>query len=354
MKEAMNSVERTLRTLAFKPVDRVPVDLHNFMMTPRFMEVTDLPAFYRDGDAMAEGQIKAWRRYGHDVLLLENGTAALAEACGVQVRYQEDSAPVATEPAIQSLDEVETLEVPDPYQDPLLRELLKATSIVVDEIGDEAFIMGRADQGPFSLACEIRGLSNFLLDIAVAKEPDKIHQLLEFCLQVTERYALAQMEQGAHATSVGDSPSGPDLISPDAYRQFAYPYMKRLAHKMKDRDIVLAYHICGNATPIIEDMIRTGASIIEIDQKSDQKKVKAAAAGKATLLGPIDPSGVMANGTPELVMKKCEEAIQTLSPGGGFILGPGCALPNTTPDENIDAMIEAAKRYEPVNSKRSL
>jgi len=342
----LNSVERTLRTLAFKPVDRVPVDLHNFMVTPRFMDVKDFAGFYRDGEAMAEGQIKAWRRYGHDVLLIENGTAALAEACGVQVLYQEDSAPVASQPAISSLDEVDKLKIPDPYKDPLLSELLKSTRIVVDEIGDQAFVIGRADQGPFSLACEIRGMSEFLLDLALGEELDKVHHLLEFCLEVCERYALAQIEQGAHATSIGDSPSGPDMISPAYYREFAYPYVEKLAGQLKSKDIILAYHICGNATPIIEDMVNTGASIIEIDQKSDQLAVKKAAAGKATLLGPVDPSDVMAFGTPEEVIEKCEEALTNLSPGGGFILGPGCALPPTTPDENIDAMIEAAKRFK--------
>jgi uroporphyrinogen decarboxylase len=295
---------------------------------------------------MAEGQIKAWKRFGHDVLLVENGTAALAEACGVQVEYQEDSAPVASQPAISSLDEIDQLEVPDPYRDPLLRELLKSTRIVVEEIGDKAFVIGRADQGPFSLACEIRGMSNFLLDIAIREELDKVHQLLEFCTKVSERYALAQIEQGAHATSFGDSPSGPDLISPADYREFAYPYMKKLGQSLQEKDIVLAYHICGNATPIIEDMIDTGAMIIEIDQKSDQAVVKKAAAGKATLLGPIDPSEVMAFGTPELVKEKCREALENLSAGGGFILGPGCALPSSTPDENIDAMIETAKKFK--------
>ena len=85
MTEEYNSVERTFRTLAFKQVDRAPVDLHNFMLTPKFLGVTDFADFYRDGEAMAEGQIKAWQRFGHDVLLVENGTAALAEACGVQV-----------------------------------------------------------------------------------------------------------------------------------------------------------------------------------------------------------------------------------------------------------------------------
>jgi uroporphyrinogen decarboxylase len=343
----MNSIERTLRTLSFQPVDRVPVDLHNFMVTPRFLGITYYADFFRNGEAMAEAQIKAWQRYGHDVLMIENGTAALAEACGVQVEYLKSSAPVAKKPAISNLDEVDKLKIPDPYKDPLLRELLKATRIVVEEIGDRVYVMGRADQGPFSLACEIRGMGEFLLDLALGKNLEKIHQLLDFCRKVSELYVVAQIEQGAHATSIGDSPSGPDVISPQYYRDYAYPYVKKLVSNIKKKDITLAYHICGNSTLIIEDMVSTGATIIEIDQKADQQVSKSAAAGKATLLGPIDPSEVMAHGTPELVMEKCKEALENLSPGGGFILGPGCALPPDTPDENIDAMIESSKKFNP-------
>lgn len=345
MTEELNSIERTLRTLAHQPVDRVPVDLHNFMMTPKFLGVDDFEEFFQDGAAMAEGQIKAWRYFGHDVLLVENGTAALAEACGVQVEHVKDSAPIASQPAIKNLSEVDNLKIPDPYKDPLLSQVLKATRIVVEEIGDQAFIMGRADQGPFSLACEIRGLENFMMDLVMSKELDKVHQLLDFCRQVTEQFAVAQIEQGAHATSIGDSPSGPDLVSPKYYRQFAYPYVKQLVSNLKKKDIILSYHICGNSTPIIADMVGTGASIIEVDQKADQITCKAAAKGKAALLGPIDPSKVMALGTPALVTEKCEEALKNLSPGGGFILGPGCALPSNTPDENVFAMIEAAKKF---------
>jgi uroporphyrinogen decarboxylase len=314
-------------------------------MTPRFMGVSDYSTFFRDGGAMAEGQVKAWERFGHDVLLVENGTAALAEACGVQVEYLESSAPVAKKPAINSLDEVDSLKIPDPYKDPLLSELLKATRIVVEEIGDKAFIVGRADQGPFSLACEIRGMSEFLMDLAIGEELDKAHQLLDFCRQVCERYALAQIEQGAHATSIGDSPSGPDIVSAAYYRKFAYPYVKTLVGNLKKKNILLAYHICGNSTPIIKDMVNTGAAIIEIDQKADQIASKTAAAGKAALLGPVDPSEVMAHGTPELVTAKCKEALGNMAAGGGFILGPGCALPSSTPYENIDAMIETARAF---------
>jgi uroporphyrinogen decarboxylase len=218
---------------------------------------------------------------------------------------------------------------------------------VVRETGGGAFVMGRADQGPFSLACEIRGMEAFMMDLAsaaTAEALDKIHRLLDFCRQVVTRFAFAQLEQGAHCTSIGDSPSGPDVLSPRFYRQFAWPYVKQMAQELNASGGLLSYHICGNATAIVADMVATGAPMIEIDQKSDQLKSKAAA-GMATLVGPVDPNTVMALGTAADVREACRVAIQNLGPGGGFILGPGCALPSSTPDENIDAMMEAARKY---------
>jgi uroporphyrinogen decarboxylase len=338
----MNSVERAYLALQHKQGDRVPVDLPNFMVTARRMGVNDFADFFRDGEAMAEGQIESWKRFKHDVITIENGTAALAEACGVHVVYQSGSAPVAREPAIQSLDEVDRLVVPDPYTHPLLKQMLLATRIVVEEIGQEAFIKGRGDQGPFSLACEIRGMSQFMLDLVLGEQVDKIHQLLDYCRQVVYRYCLAQIEQGAHATSIGDSPSGPDLLSPRDYRKYAWPYVRQLVSDLHAKDVILSYHICGDATPIVQDMVASGADALELDQKVKLETSKEAARGRATIIGPIDPSEVMANGTPEQVTDQCKEAIEILAPGGGFFLAPGCALPPSTPDENIDAMIAAA------------
>ena len=87
----MNSVERTWTVLQGGIPDRVPVDLHNFMMTAEASNMS-YPEYFQNGAAMAEGQIKAWREYGHDVLIVENGTAALAEAMDCEVEYLEGSA----------------------------------------------------------------------------------------------------------------------------------------------------------------------------------------------------------------------------------------------------------------------
>lgn len=173
----------------------------------------------------------------------------------------------------------------------------------------------------------------------------KLHRLLEFALAVTTRYAYAQIEQGAHLTSIGESLSGPDVCSPQAYRAFEWSYAQRMVAELKAHNIPLAYHICGDATAIVPDMVETGAAVLELDYKVDLHKVKAATQGRATVLGPVDPSGVLALGTRADVEEKAREAIAILGPGGGLILGPGCALPPATPPDNVHALVEAARKY---------
>ena len=344
MKTISNSIERVETVLRGDIPDRVPVDLHNFLMVA---QASGLPfsEFMQSGEAMAEGHIKAWHEYGHDLLILENGTVALAQACGCKVEYIEGSAPVHIAPAIGSLDEVDKLVIPDPYKTHPLIENLKATRIVSKEIGNKVFIMGRADQGPFSLASMLLGVQEFLMALADPENKEKLHRLLAFSGEVVYRYAIAQSEQGAHITSIGESLSGPDVTSPKMYKEYEWSYAKKLAERLKEKNIRLAYHICGNATRIVGDMTETGAAVLELDYKCDLQKIKQATQGKTTILGVIDPSSVLALGTPALVMEKVKEELDVLAPGGGLILGPGCALPSITPPENIHTLIETTHRY---------
>jgi MtaA/CmuA family methyltransferase len=341
---AMGSIERVETVLRGGIPDRVPVDLHDFLVAARTSGL-DLAEHFRSGEAMAEGHIADWRRFGHDVVLVESGTASLAEACGVGVEYLADSAPVSFTPAIASLDEVDRLVMPDPYTVEPLRENLKATRLVVRELGRDAFVMGRADQGAFSLASMIVGMEAFLTALALPGHEAQLRQLLDFCGEVVYRYAVAQMEQGAHMTSIGESIAGPDVCSPALYRQYAWPADKRLCERLAAGGIRLAYHICGDATRIVDEMVSTGAAVLELDYKCDLELVKGATQGRATILGVLDPSEVLARGTPESVAEAAAQELRVLAPGGGLILGPGCALPSETPAENILALIDAAERW---------
>jgi uroporphyrinogen decarboxylase len=340
----LSAIERVEMVLHDGIPDRVPVDLHNFLMVAEASGLP-FPEFMQNGEAMAAGQIQAWREFGHDLLIIENGTVALAEACGCEVEYLAGSAPTLARPVLQSLNDLERLEIPDPYRSQHTAECQKATRIVAQEIGDRAFIMGRADQGPFSLAAMLMGIDNFLMALSDPENHDGLHRLLDFCVEVVYRYALAQRDQGARITSIGESLSGPDVTSPKMYKEYEWGYARRLAERLEAEKLPLAYHICGNATRIAGDMAATGAAVLELDYKCDLAKIKEAARGKAAILGVIDPSGVLALGTPELVTAKVREELAVLGPGGGLIVGPGCALPPQTPPENVHALIEAAHKY---------
>ena len=78
----MNSIERVGAAIELREPDRVPVDLHDFQVAAR---ASGLPMseIFRDGALLAEAMLTAWREFGHDMILLENGTACSAEACGM-------------------------------------------------------------------------------------------------------------------------------------------------------------------------------------------------------------------------------------------------------------------------------
>ena len=88
----LTSVERCRVVLAGGVPDRVPVCLLNFMPAAALAGMS-LREYCTDGRAMAEAHIGAWERYGHDMIDLENGVAALAGAVGCRVGFETETSP---------------------------------------------------------------------------------------------------------------------------------------------------------------------------------------------------------------------------------------------------------------------
>ena len=339
----MNALERCRAVIRRQIPDRVPVDLHNFLAAIHWAGFP-LSQALQNGEMLAESQLRAWKEFQHDMLLVENGVVAEAQACGCEVEYRDDGpARVRQHILAGGLEGVEALSVPDPAATFPMCEVIKAVRILVNEIGERVFIMGRADQGPGALAMALRGYERFILDLAENRQPERIHQLLDYCVRVQERYALALQEAGAHGTAIGGL--GVSLLSPRLYRQVEQPYERRLVQAVNQPGFPVALHICGDATPILEDMVATGAPILELDYKTSMPAARQALKGKAVFLGPVNPELMWAAQDPAEVEMAAREAIEILAPGGEFILGPGCALGYNTPPDNIHALVEAAWKY---------
>ena len=344
MKEYMNSYERCLAAIQFRDVDRMPTDLHNFLMCAEESGM-DFGGFVLDDSAMAEMQINMWEKFGHDMLLIENGTAALAQALGCGVIYRKKGAPVAHTTAVKQLEDIRNLKMPaDFWESPLLKAQILTVERLVQHFGREVFLIGRGDQGPFSLASQLYGMDRLLEDLMDEEAEEDVHRLLEFCTSACIAYHEKLLQLGVPMTSMGDSTAGPDVISPAMYKTFAVPYEKKVIEAVHRKGGLISLHICGNATKIIDQMCNLGADVLEIDQKTDLKTAVRAAKENCALLGQVNPV-LLSNGTQQEVKETAERILQIV--GGksttGFILGPGCALGGDTPKENIQALIDSVK-----------
>lgn len=344
MKEYMNSYERCLAAIQFRDVDRMPTDLHNFLMCAEESGM-DFGAFVLDDSAMAEMQINMWEKFGHDMLLIENGTAALAQALGCGVIYRKKGAPVAHTTAVKQLEDIRNLKMPaDFWESPLLKAQILTVERLVQHFGREVFLIGRGDQGPFSLASQLYGMDRLLEDLMDEEAEEDVHRLLEFCTSACIAYHEKLLQLGVPMTSMGDSTAGPDVISPAMYKTFAVPYEKKVIEAVHRKGGLISLHICGNATKIIDKMCSLGADVLEIDQKTDLKTAVREAKENCALLGQVNPV-LLSNGTQQEAKEAAERILQIV--GGktstGFILGPGCALGGDTPKENIQALIDSVK-----------
>ena len=341
--EEMTSLERVRAVLNGEMPDRVPVIPQGFMFCAANCGM-HIGQINRDPKKMAESQILTQQQFGYDGCVIDVDDATLAEACGARALFREDGVAIIDEehPALEDLRDIDNLKLPDPYSSGRLPEWLETTKRIMDAIGDHVFVMGRADQGPFDLLCLLRGAQDFMMDL-ITEEPEVIHHALEWTTKAHILFANAMLDI-AHCTSMGDSYAGPNLVSPATYKTFALPYEQQVVQAVQTKDRPYSIHICGNTTKIIDQMALTGSKILEVDWQMDLGEAHAAVPDHVVLMGNIDPSDPLVQGTPEDVDRKAKEIIEKTK-GRGLILSSGCAIGANTPPANIAAMVAAAKKY---------
>jgi uroporphyrinogen decarboxylase len=342
--QEMTSLQRVKAVLSGAPADRVPVCLLSFQNAAHLAGY-GIDEYCLDGDKMAAAQLAYWEVFQHDIIDIENGVAAMAEAVGCEVAYTRDAPPWVTRPAISSLAEVDSLPDVDPLRSPGLSALLRATQIVAGALGDRVCVRGESDQGPFNLAAEILGMERFLLALTEPEQAAGLHRLLSYAAAQVEKLARAQIAAGSHFTLIGESTAGPDVCSPATYRRFALPYEQGLVKTLRREGVEVGIHMCGNATRIIPDMLSTSALYFELDAKIDRSAVRRATEGRVTIFGTVDPGQLLPCGTADEVAAAARNDIRLLGQNGRYVLTPGCTLPFDTPVENVRALVATAREY---------
>ncbi|MGI6337825.1 MAG: uroporphyrinogen decarboxylase family protein [Bacteroidales bacterium] len=339
----MNGYQRMMAAFRGEPADRIPVMLHNFMVAAAERGIT-MRQFREDPALIADAFIRSVEKYDLDGVLIDIDTVTLAGSIGVPVDLPENEPGRPVRGLLDSLDDLHALKPVNIENYKYVQIWLEAVRRVKDYFGDEILVRGNCDQLPFSLASMMRGTENWMTDLYTS-EPGLLIELLDYCSEAVCQFIRLMVQTGAHVVSNGDSPAGPEMIPPELYEQYALPYEAKAAEEAHRGGIYHILHICGDTAPILDKMLLTGSDGFEIDYKTDTRHAFEVLKDKATFIGNIDPSGVLALGTPELVRQKTTELLDIFSATNRFILNAGCALPSITPEANIKAFVETARNY---------
>jgi len=292
--------------------------------------------FILDPKVFVKAQVEAYERYKPDIIVMQGDLLMDVEAMGNELRFPENGMCISKKMALEDKGKLSSLKVPDPTKDgrmpAYLEVLAESKKIITDSI------VSAVVAGPWTTAIGLRGANELIRD--ALKDPDYVHELMQFTSQVAIRFMEAIMPLKV-GLSYSEAPASCSLISPKMYRDFVFPYHKQIVDYFKEKKAGIGLHICGYTDPILEDMVNTGVTNISIDAPSDLAKAVEATRGKAVLIGNVD-TRLFFSGTREDMKQAIKSCLDLAPKDSGYILASGCEVPGVAPPEKVDWFMELA------------
>lgn len=334
----MTGRERVTAVLSGEPTLHPPVLPIAHSALARIAGVS-MGTYFTDPKTMAEVTINSVRRFGLDGVQLTLGVVAEPEALGARVERPEGGPPVLKEQLLADLSHLEELRGKSIAQGGRLPMFQEAVARVVEEVGEQVFVISTL-RGPLNIAAQLRGVEQILIDMI--ENPEDAQRILEFTTDLAVQVACSSLASGAHAVMFGEATCSPNFISPVMYRRFVQPLHTQMISRVKELGWQFAgLHVCGNIKPILEDLIGTGATLLDVDYQVSAAEAVRLAGGRVALRGNLDPSAHFFLGTADQVHEQTT-LLKNEVAGSRWILSSGCDIPPGTPAENLEAFVKAA------------
>jgi MtaA/CmuA family methyltransferase len=309
--------------------------------------------YVTDNSLYVKGQIKAYKKYGYDWIFnhqpiqgitkeekknlkVENGFVVLSTELGTKLKIPLEGGPAVKEPALKDYSQIDDLRIPDPEN----KERWRPLKLLLEKT-KHVYICSKVP-APFHYAAEwMRGMGNFMLDIVT--QPKEVHKLLDFMAEWAITIGKKQIDVGTHGIMMEDPSAASQVISPQHYKEFAYPYEKKVCKALRKYGGEVVIHICGDTSPILKDLAKTGAMCLSLDETVDLGYAVETVGDKVAIFGNV-PVGTLHKGTEKEIEESVKKCISSAGKRG-YILSSSCGLHSQTPFKNVHAMVEYSRKY---------
>ncbi len=243
---------------------------------------------------------------------------------------------------IKTPDDLDNFVPPDP--DDLCYDLIDFT---VNEARGEYPVLGWghcANLFPYLMR---GGIDKLTYDIY--RNPDFAKKLIRIVADVNFKIAKNMLDRGidlfVESDDIAETKS--TLFPPKIYREFFFPYLKRLIDECHRRGIPFMKHSDGNLYPILDDLISMGIDGLHpIEPEAmNLNDLKRRYSHKIFLRGNVDCIHILPYGSETEVRKEVRRCINEAAEGGGFILSDSNSMHSNVKTENILIMIDEGRKY---------
>jgi uroporphyrinogen decarboxylase len=294
----------------------------------------------------AEVTIQPIDLLGVDAAILFSDILIPVEAMGMKLEFFEKRGPVMS-PPIRDKELLQKLIVPEPEEK--MGFVMETIRILRRELAGRVPLIGFAG-APFTTATYMieGGTSKNFLNTKrmIFQSPELYGALMERVTETITRYLKAQILAGAQAVQLFDTWAG--IFSPQDYRDYVLPYVKKAIDEIKewqrsrDTDYAPIIYFVGESAGLLDDIKTCGADVIGIDWRVNLDYAIHRLGSEFPVQGNLDPCALF------LPKNKIEERVRDVldraSSARGHIFNLGHGVLPQTPAENVVALTEMVHR----------
>lgn len=263
---------------------------------------------------------------------------ALEASCfGAPVTHE--GVPAVSQVILESMDDVESLKVPG--ADVILEKspYLEAIRLIKEKMeveGDRRPVIAGIS-GPFSLAGQLRGVTNVMMDCY--DDPELLTELVQKTTAFLCVYAKLLKEAGADVLLLAEPLAG--VVSPTMASEFSHPFVKQMIDSVQDENFAVIYHNCGAGVPrMFDDLANLGAMVYHFGNAIQLDEAMEKMPKDVIIMGNVDPAGIVAHGSCQAVREAVNHLQRSCGKYDNFWLSTGCDVPPDAPWENLKELMK--------------
>jgi hypothetical protein len=250
---------------------------------------------------------------------------------GCKLRFAPDRWPVITERPALTLQEMANFRVDDLLAAPIVADLARQMDIIEAHAGK---IHGYLNwQGVLNNAFNVRGQEIF---VEMIEQPEWAHRffglIADTMIALAQRVQARQRASGFYINQLDVSNCVMNMISPRMYREFIFPYDKKIAENFE----YFGVHTCNwNATPylpVLRELPKMGYLDMGIMSDLRRARVMFPDTRRAVMYSPVK----LQDAPLEEIEKDLHRIRDELSPCDIVIAD----IPSTTSDARVNELLE--------------